>query len=249
MKKTLLAMLGPVLALLGACHEASSQHFLTPGGNEIPPGSSVVVEETRPVSGVTEVVLSGAGFVFIHQGAMESLRVRTEERIMPYITTRQYGGRLTLGFVDGTSHSGEASAIEFHLTVHDLELVELSGVGRMTVTDIDSGRLSIVHNGVGSVNLSGLTATELDVSRTGLGEIDVAGAVQRQTVTLGGQGAYAARDLHSVEAGVTIRSSGSATVRVSDRLDARIDGSGSVYYLGNPVVHRTGSGSGSVTPI
>jgi hypothetical protein len=244
-----LAVLVGALATCGACHNASSQHVLNPGWNEIPPGPSPIVEETRPVSGVTGVVRDGVGRLFVRQGGAESLLIRTEENILPFITTDQQGGSLVVGFEDGTSYHGQSSAIEFHLTVVNLDSVELSGAGNVTASSFTADRLSVVHTGVGSIRLSDLNANRLELTHSGLGTVELGGAVQQQTMLLGGMGQCDARDLASAEADVTILGTGSATVRVSDRLDARIDGSGSVYYIGDPVVQRTGHGSGSVEPL
>jgi hypothetical protein len=50
-------------------------------------------------------------------------------------------------------------------------------------------------------------------------------------------------------ADVRIGSGGSATVRVQDHLSATINGSGNVYYLGDPIVESSISGSGGVVKI
>ena len=218
-----------VAAGLCACHGADPHHFVNPGGNEIPPGPSPVVEQTYPVSGVRDAVLDGVGQLFIQQGGTETLLVRTQQHILPFIEVEQQGGRLVMGFEDGTSYQGQVSAIEFHLTVVDLEGAELHGTGQISLSGIDVDMLSLVHSGVGG--------------------IDLAGVVQQQSVVLGGVGDYDARHLDSAVADVRILGTGSATVRVSDRLDARIDGTGSVYYFGDPVVQRTGNGPGSVERI
>jgi hypothetical protein len=236
------------ISAFGACDDATPGPVMNPGGNVIPPRPSPVVEEPRAVSGFSGVVLDGVGHVFVQQGGMESLRIRTEELILPYLTTEVRGGQLVLGFRPGTSYRGEASAIEFHLTVANLERVELRGAGMIRASNIDTNRLSLALTGAGTIDLPDLTASRVDATQTGVGTTTVSGAVQQQSVVLGGVGDYDARHLDSVEAEITILAAGSATVRVSDRLDARIDGMGSVYYIGDPVVQRTGHGSGSVVP-
>jgi hypothetical protein len=243
------AALIAAVSAFGACHDATPDHVMNPGGNVIPPGPSPVVEEPRAVGGVRGLVLDGVGHVYVQQGGAESLRIRTEELILPYIRTEVRGGQLVLGFRPGTSYHGEASAIEFYLTVVDLESAELRGAGLIRASNIAVDRLSLVHTGAGTIDVPGLAATRLDANRSGVGAINVTGAVHQQTVFLAGIGDYDARHLDSAEAEVTIRTFGSATVRVSDRLDARIDGAGSVYYIGDPIVQRTGGGSGSVVPM
>jgi hypothetical protein len=71
--------------------------------------------------------------------------------------------------------------------------------------------------------------------------------VDRQNVQLSSSGDYRADSLVSREASVGLSSSGSATVRVSESLDARISSSGNVRYRGNPLkVASNTSSSGRV---
>jgi hypothetical protein len=246
-KGVLAAAIVAVTFASGGCDDDPVQHVINP--NTIPPGPSPVVEEMRPVSGVSGVVLDGVGHVYVRQSGTESLRVRTEEHILPFIRTEMQGGQLVIGFVEGTSYHGQASVIEFDLTVVDLDRVELSGAGQISLTNVSTDQLSLVHSGTGTIDLNGLAATRLEATRSGTGTIVASGSVQQQSVVLDGVGNYDARNLDSATAEITIRAIGSATVQVSERLEARIDGSGSVYYIGDPIVQRTGNGSGSVRPV
>ena len=246
-KGALAAAITAFMFASGGCDDDVLRHVVTP--STIPPGPSPVVEEVRPVSGVQGVVLEGVGHLIVRQGGSESLRVRTEERILPFIKTEMVGGQLMIGFVEGTSFQGQAMTIEFDLTVANLNHVELRGAGQLDASNISTNQLTLVHTGAGTINLSGLVATRLEATHSGVGDVFVAGAVQQQSIVLDSVSAYDTRNLDSAVAEVTILARGSATVRVRERLDARIEGSGSVYYFGDPVVQRTGNGIGSVQAI
>jgi hypothetical protein len=58
--------------------------------------------------------------------------------------------------------------------------------------------------------------------------------VERQDVRLSSSGSYSAGNLESRTAKVRVSSSGSATLRVSDNLEASVTSSGGVRYHGNP---------------
>jgi hypothetical protein len=58
--------------------------------------------------------------------------------------------------------------------------------------------------------------------------------VERQEVRISSSGGYLAGDLESRSASVRVSSSGSATVRVSESLEANLSSSGGVRYYGNP---------------
>ena len=94
-----------------------------------------------------------------------------------------------------------------------------------------------------------MAANLMDVVARGIGEVRVSGVVDEQTVTLGGMGEYDAQDLQSRTANVRVDASGSATVRVSDLLVAHLTSSGSVYYIGDPAVDATITGSGRLVQL
>ena len=80
----------------------------------------------------------------------------------------------------------------------------------------------------------------------GAGAVKTAGRVDSQVVDILGSGRYQAEGLESQEAKVDIKGSAEATVNVIERLDARITGSGSIEYIGNPTISQEVRGSGKL---
>ncbi|WP_455389528.1 GIN domain-containing protein, partial [Petrachloros mirabilis] len=66
-------------------------------------------------------------------------------------------------------------------------------------------------------------------------------------VTLEGAGAYNSESLECNRATVTNNGAGAAIVRVSDELNATINGMGFIEYIGNPKVTRSVHGIGLVS--
>ena len=97
--------------------------------------------------------------------------------------------------------------------------------------------------------MTNLTGQILDATLAGVGSMHVTGTVDAQTVTVAGVGNYEGEDLVSADVVVTVSSIGSATVRVSDTLDVTINGPGSVFYIGNPVITSNITGWGSLQKI
>lgn len=210
-------------------------------------GNGIVVEETRAIGGCSGVDLQGVGGLYIRQGPREQLTVRAEENLLPYLKTEVHAGTLLIWKDPATLRN--THPIEYHLTLVDVDRVVLSGAGQIRGEDLRTGPLQVSLLGAGNVEIVGLDATGLDVGVSGAGNATLSGSVEEQAITLSSAGAYDGRDLDSARADVLIRSIGSATVRVRDRLDATIDGSGSVYYVGDPVVHSLIRGSGDVVQI
>jgi hypothetical protein len=207
-----------------------------------------VVERSRDVTGTTGVVLAAIGKLEIRQGGTTSLLIRAPQKLHQYIRTDVVGGTLVIQIVDGVSFNLDRG-IEYDLTVPHLDYAEVESVGNLDARGISGDELELVLSGLGNIYCDGLNLNRLEVTRSGEGNMTLAGVAQYQGAVLSGMGHYEARNLASSVAQITIEGMGSATVQVSDQLDAVIHGSGSVYYVGNPAVERSGNGSGSVEQI
>ena len=184
----------------------------------------------------------------MEQGATESLLVRAEDNLLPYLTTEVQGGVLSMRTA-GNVDLRETRPIEFFLTVVDLDRFEFTGVGDAELQDLVLDDLVLRSSGIGTVRLSRLDAARLDVQLSGIGSVSANGVVGEQIIRVGEFGDYEAAALPSLVTTVTLTGSGAATVNVRDRLDATILSIGSVYYLGDPVLTTSISGTGRVVKI
>jgi hypothetical protein len=187
--------------------------------------ASNMTSESRNVSGFSEVELQGVGNLSIQQTGSESLSVEAEEDVLPKLRTEVENNRLIIGPESNTSiHT--IKPINYKLTVKDLDALKLSGSGNIEAEDIETDKLAVTINGTGDVKM--------------------AGRADSQDIDISGSGNYQAGDLESKEVKIAVGGSGSAIVNVSDELDAKVSGSGSVEYVGDPTVNQDVSGAGRV---
>ena len=186
---------------------------------------SNVTSESRNVSGFEEVELQGVGNLSIQQTGSESLTVEAEEDLLPKIRSEVENDRLIIGPKPNTSIQ-TTQPINYELTVKDLNALKVSGSGNVDAEDISTDELAVILSGAGNVKISG--------------EAD------SQEINIAGSGSYQAEDLESKEVNVDVGGSGSAIVNVSDELDAKVSGIGSVEYIGDPTVNQDVSGIGAV---
>ena len=243
----LLIVTALVVVAAGGCGNSSHNSNSFPRVTKIH-GSGVVAEEDRALGRFSAVTFATSGSLRIVQGAQETLRIRAEDNLLPYLMTDVNEGVLVIRTADGVDLEPTRS-IEFSLTVADLESFLFTGVGDVEISDLTAAALSLTSTGVGTVQCSNLEAVALDVTVSGLGSTNISGLVDAQFIEVSGFGDYGAGDLTSRQATVTVNGFGSATVRVSDKLVAKAFGSGSIYYIGNPIVERTVVGSGRVVRI
>jgi hypothetical protein len=210
-------------------------------GTPVIDGSGVMAEENRAVSGFSGVSFASEGSIWIDTGAQEALRVRAADNLLPYLISEVQGSDLLIRTAGGVDLQPTRS-IEFHVTAVDMDRFVLAGVGSAYLSNMTGNQLSLISSGVGSVECSGLNVDALSSTVSGVGGVSTEGLVDEQIVTVTGVGDYSGADLASRLATVTIGGLGSVTVRVSERLVVTFSGAGIVYYIGDPVVERTGTG-------
>jgi hypothetical protein len=207
------------------------------------------VEESRSLTGLQGLVLDVAVVCYlqIEQGATESIWIRADETVLPFLDTTVHDGILEIRYpfvVDPAKRPPKP--FEVVLTVVDLDSVELRDGGTITASRLSVDSRALRSSGHGEILVSGLSARALEVEVLSGGQVQVTGEVDRQQARLTGPGAYEGGDLASRQATVELSHTGSATVRAGERLQATISGSGSVYYYGDPTVQSLVTGSGRV---
>jgi hypothetical protein len=174
-------------------------------------GSGVTASETRDLPPFTAVDLAGVNNVTVGVGGEQRVVVRGDDNVLPLVTTEVESGTLVIAQSESFD---TATNLSVEVVVPALEAVRLSGSGTVTVDGHDLDLLALDLSGAGTLRGSG-TAQRLDVELGGTGD------VQLETLAV-------------EEATVTLPGSGNVHVHVSERLDARVSGTGSVFYSGDP---------------
>ncbi|MEO5648414.1 MAG: head GIN domain-containing protein [Ginsengibacter sp.] len=191
-------------------------------------GSGEIITETRNVANFYNVSVSGSSNVFITRGDNFEVKVKAYENIIPYLETKIQDGTLLIAFKDNSNVSNDNS--EIFITMPSLNSVATSGSGNITSAGefLGSGNFKASVSGLGNISLGSGTAGNFQINISGSGNVKSFGLKAQQTV-------------------VNIEGSGNAEVTVLQNLNATINGSGNVYYKGNPAtVTSRVSGSGQV---
>lgn len=215
------------------------------GDREIVRGNGDVVEATENVQDFSHLVFAGSGDLFIEQGFEESLRMEVEENLIDYMDINVRGDTLTIGIKEGVNLRPTEPML-FYLDVKDLESITLAGSGFVEVPEFQAEKLNLTLSGSGNIIIDYLEALSLVAKITGSGNIEISGELEDQDVSIVGSGDYDARGLESAIADVVISGSGTAEIRVEEKLDVLISGSGNVRYYGSPRIDQTITGSGDV---
>lgn len=213
-------------------------------------GSGKAATELRTLPPFQGVALSGSMDLVVRQGGTQSVELKADDNLLPYLETEVTGSgadaKLHVRWKRGVSINTRTDA-RISVTVPQLTSLAASGSGDMVVEPFETPSLKIRVSGSSDTRLQKLTTADLQISISGSGDVDGAGSATKLKISVAGSGDIKLRELKSDEVSVTIAGSGDASVHADKALEVRIAGSGDVTYTGNAAtVSAKVAGSGSV---
>lgn len=212
-------------------------------------GSGNIESQTREVQDFLAVSINYPAEVVIQQGNVESVKLETDDNLLPQISTTVDDGVLIIENEENrwSQRVKPTERVKITITVKDLREIEFSSAGNVTVESLNTNELSLHLNGVGQMTLNDLDVRRLESRLSGAGNIEANGVADELDIRISGVGGFDAPKLESLVGVVRISGAGSATVFVQDDLTARVSGAGSINYYGSPTLHEDISGAGSVS--
>lgn len=209
-------------------------------------GNGNLITEKRTTSSYNGVNSSGSFHVILVEGEEGKLLIKAEENILPHIETEVENNTLKIGFKKGLNIRTTKKVV-ITVPVTSIENVTLSGSGKIESKNVLKAESMITKlSGSGRIDLI-LNTEETNTTITGSGSINLEGTTINFNTKLTGSGDVKAYNLKSEEVMIKITGSGSVKTNVSNRIAAKITGSGNVYYEGNPkYVNSKTSGSGNI---
>ena len=215
-------------------------------------GSGNVVEETRPVNGVSGVDLATIGTVIVQIGEDESLVIEAEDNLMKFFETEVRGGTLEITTTPRSVNLRPTQPVRFFLTVADLEQVSISGSGDIQVPNLETNQFRVDIGGSGDISLDDLNAGQLEINIGGSGEV-TAGSVDVSAfqVRINGSGDINLAELNAEDLTLDVNGSGNLSIDDGQVGEQEIDVNGSGNFraddLASQVVNVRIGGSGNVT--
>lgn len=208
-------------------------------------GNGNIRSENRSTPSFSGIEANGNVDVYYTQDSATSIKIETDEDLMPYIETYVDDHTLEIGPRDGYNlrPSGQ---IKVYISAPSVVHFEASGASSIRSSS------KIVNDHTVSVSLSGASDANLEITSPRV-EADLSGA---STATLRGQtrdfdagssGSSRIRgfELQTENARVELSGACSADVFASVNLDLDLSGASTVHYKGNPAVKQSLSGASS----
>ena len=205
-------------------------------------------KQERKVGEFNEVHFKISGTLYLTQGNTFSVVIEGDEDTIEDIETRVSNDRLIVEWVRPNRwFNGFNGSVDVYVTMKEIEGLAVSGSGVLVGENkLTSDNLDLSVSGSGRINV-GVDAKDLDISISGSGRIEVNGNSNYNELAISGSGRFEGLGLQASSYDVKISGSGTAKINVTEAINSKISGSGSIRYKGNPLKVRADvSGSGRV---
>ncbi len=211
-------------------------------------GEGPVVSQTFSTGNFSSLESGIDADVFYTQDSFYKVEIQAQQNILNLVRTPIVNGELRLQFEKFRNVSHREKII-VNITAPSLVGLGINGSGTLrALQPLSVPSLKLKVNGSGNVSISQFSGATLSADVCGSGNISVSsGNTIYQQIQISGSGAVSTPGLIAKNVTADISGSGYASVQASDFIDVSISGSGDLYYIGNPSVHQSISGSGKVS--
>ena len=188
--------------------------------------TATAAEQIRPMPAFNGITVQGPINMIVEAGKAQSLVLKGDDKFIKRVITQVVGGKLIITFSrDEKNNVNSDSTI--NITVPALVSFHLEGAGSAQLRNINSDSIDIGFQGAGRLVASG-KVKQLKLNAQGVGDVDT-------------------KALMAQDANVKFEGIGAVKVYASQKLDAVVQGMGSLNYYGNPrIVNKKVEGIGSV---
>jgi len=208
--------------------------------------ASAQTEQTRQVSGFTNLSASASFNVHVKIDGTESLKISADKDIINDIETVVKDGWLKIGFKSSIkTWNRNTGKVDVYVTAKSLQSLSNSGSGSIKVDGGElQGDVDVHVSGSGNITTA-VKAEKFHAHISGSGSVNVNGTANDAELELSGSGQINGRMLKAENVKVHISGSGNADVDANKTISAHISGSGGLTYRGNATLtdaHTSGSG-------
>lgn len=185
-------------------------------------------DQTRTLPPFQAISTQGAVSIIVDVGKAQSFVVKGDDPYLNSVETTVVDGKLLITFPKNRTNT--------------------INIKREATIVIGMPALRSFHvEGAGSAELKNVSGDTVDISFQGAGRLLASGNVKHLKLSAQGVGDVDTRSLLAKNANVRFEGIGAVKVYASERLDAVVQGMGSLNYYGNPkVINKTVEGMGSV---
>lgn len=204
--------------------------------------------EKRTTADYDQIKLQGYYDVDLVAGKEGEITIQAEENLLTYIKVEVEDNVLKIYQEKGKNlQPSRGNKILIIVPFEKISGVTLSGSGDVnTKNQIKADKFTATLSGSGDLNLD-IDATDVEAKLSGSGDVRLKGKSDKLTAKISGSGDVTANDMIAKDVEAVISGSGDIRINCSGNLNARVSGSGDIFYSGEPDSKDTKvSGSGTI---
>ncbi len=208
-------------------------------------GEGPVRTETRTANNFSGIDLQMNGNVYYQNAPTWKVEVSAKASIHNILETNVDNGRLVVRYRNGKTYDNDES-IRINVSGPGVNSFSLNTSGNIICLNaIQTSNLYLRSSGSGDIVLQHVEANAIDAESKQSGRISATGGFTfSEKLKTDGSGKIDLSAINSKNVNARIVGSGDIKVKVADRLDVTIDGSGSVFFNGSPLISTHISGTG-----
>jgi hypothetical protein len=214
--------------------------------NEAIKGDGNVVQDRRALQEFSKLDIKGEYTIVLKQSATPELLVTTDQNLLAMIKTEVNGSTLNISSDEELDGSDGITLI---ISYPDLESLEIGGAVKLSNEGVLKAKeFTMDIAGAGWVDLN-MEVEEVALDLSGAASVTLNGSCGTLEIDMSGAGTLDAYGLQASDCDVSLSGIGNANIYVTQNLEAKVSGVGSVRYRGNPRnLRRDVSGVGSIEP-
>ena len=195
-------------------------------------GSNNYISQEVKADHFNEIKLLGSANISYHQDTRSHVEIHGSDNIIPLVETYVDGNTLMIKFKKNVSiWKGK---LEIKVFAPELNKLTINGSGNIQGEGLNCRRMAVSINGSGDVRLQQIESQECQAGISGSGNINLKGKAIQAKYAIAGSGNIQAADLEAENTDASISGSGNISCYASQKLVARVKGSGDIAYKGNP---------------
>lgn len=217
-------------------------------GNNKVEGDGKKTTITRSTSEYDEIAVAGSFRVDLVAGKEGTITLEGDENLLEYVKTEVDGNQLKIQIDKNVSFKNGHRQISITIPFEKISKVSFTGSGDIeTKNSINAENFEINFAGSGDGNFE-VNSPNLKVALAGSGDLNVTGTSTNLIAKVAGSGDLDCSKLEAQNAEATVAGSGDLKVNCTNKLTARVAGSGDISYKGKPEsVDKKVNGSGDIT--
>ena len=211
-------------------------------------GNGNIKTEVRKVSAFKNLEVSSSFNVYITKGDVTEVKVQGDENLLEYIEVNQEGDRITVENRNGFNLDGSGD-LSVYISSPVYNSISLSGAGNLESKNKITGTepMELQLSGAGDIKMD-IDLPKITANISGAGSMYISGQTKDVDLSISGVGSAHCFNLLAENCKVDVSGVGSGEVYASVKLDAQVNGVGSVKFKGNPAnVNQHVSGVGSIS--